>query len=237
MFPESAPELQKLIPQNDSDTLAGMNWKRGFVLAALHLIIAAILISWEESRALQQRVEQIDTSAASIKLVAWQDQQSFDPCISGFVDFFTTPAERIVQVTDLPAWVLIRWRIPCPPPWTVAGFLHTSFHLKPLQEDFVEAGVLLGLVPLVWIFVGGFPLVRLRWSWAEPGAVITICSQIAAALVPLDSVYRYGKPEIAVELLMLVAMTAWLWWLGLVIRKALRLGWHITSVSLLRRNH
>ena len=201
------------------------------MLATIHFVIAASLISWEELPYYRQEHVSRTGIAAYLMTVAWQEEPempNFDPCDGGFVDYFTTPAERIVQLANLPVWSLVQWRIPCPSRWTLAGALHAKSHLEPLQEDFALASILCILVPIQWFLIGGIPLLRPRWWWSEPGAVITIYAAVAIALIPLMD--PYGTVGFAAEFPMLVALLAWLWWLGLFIWKVLQSGWRIAAV-------
>ena len=210
-----------------------MNWRRGLLLATIHFVIAASLISWEELRYYRQEHGPRTGIAASLRTVAWQEvpvpeMQNIDPCNGVIVDHFTTPAERILQVTNLPVWSLIQWRIPCPSRWTLSRALRAKSHLGPQQEDFALALILCILVPIQWFLIGGIPLLRPRWWWSEPGAIITIYAAVAIALIPLTD--PYGTIGFAAEFPMLVALLAWLWWLGLLIWKVLQSGWRIAAV-------
>lgn len=104
-----------------------MNRRRGFLLAGIHLAVAAVFISWEMDRASNR---QTLPSAANLTPAVWQETESnvpFDPCHGkGYVDYFISPQQRLVQIDNLPAWALTGWSLPCPGSWSLAGML--KFH-------------------------------------------------------------------------------------------------------------
>ena len=101
-----------------------MNWRRGISLAAIHLVIAGALMSWEEFRFYRQERGVPNGISASLRTVAWQEGPEmpiFDPCKDGVVDYFTTPAEIIVQQANLPAMFFVGWRVPLSSPLDTRG--------------------------------------------------------------------------------------------------------------------
>jgi hypothetical protein len=202
-----------------------MNWRRGILLSAIHLVIAGSIISWEEARLYKQEHHARADTALSLRMAAFQEEVEFDPCNGGYVDYFTTPAERIVKTANLPAWSLVQWRTPCPRRWTLAGLIRSKAGLEPMQQDLVLALILCILVPIQWLLIGGFPLAKPNRWWAEPGATITICAAVAVVLIPVSLIDRSGIGAFAVELPMLVALLAWFWLFGQLIWNALRFGW------------
>jgi len=75
--------------------------------------------------------------------------------------------------------------------------------------------------------VGGYPLVRPRRWWLEPGAFITACTlpaALASLLIPPAWDLRFPIVDGIAMVPAVVAMLAWLWWFGLLIWKAIRFG-------------
>ena len=203
-----------------------MNWRRGFLLAGTHFVVAAALIGWDLNREWHSRTQ---ASTAVLTLAAWQEEESqvpFDPCHGkGYADYSYSPEERIVQIDNLPAWTLTGWKISCPSPWTVAGALegdsnHFSFH----KYLFVSA-TLCALVPVQWFLVGAFPLVKSGRRFLEPGALITTCTVALAVLILLTRMLPIADVVDVISTFVLAfELLIWLYWCGLLIWKGLHGG-------------
>jgi hypothetical protein len=217
-----------------------MQWRRGLLLAGIHLVVAGTLIIQMEARdaqSVRNREEstaeaareaalrpQAPVDAESGKADTEQDSETFviDPC-SMWVHY---PVQQSVVVfANLPAFVLTGWRDVCPPHWSLAGMLHTGGWLaqtapKVAAQKLVDLG-LGAIIAIQWFLVGGFPLIRSRRLWGEPGMFITICAVPAFGLAMIPAV-----DELAL-FPALLAFFAWLWWFGLLVWVGLRSGWRL----------
>lgn len=212
------------------------------MLAGIHLVLGLLLISpreWHSWKSLQAWDTQ---STGLLTKVTWQEGLTvqIDPCDGGFVDYAVSPEERIVQFANLPAWAVVGWANPCPPRWTVAGLLRRTRHpVSAVGQEIVQASTLDLLIPVEWFFIGGFPLIRLRSWWAEPGALITGCSVAAGALVVVSRIVGYGRFGWVSEFPVLAMPVVWLWWLALLAFSLIRqtqsrFGRHTTGQALRR---
>jgi hypothetical protein len=219
-----------------------MNWRRGLLLAGIHLALAVPLILMMEARnaeflrdrsegaAQAQREDASKTPAPAEQAPNQEDsaQESvtftLDPCTM-WVNY--PPQDYVVQFANLPAFVLTQWRVPCPSPWSLSGILGagSTWPQTPLSlawQKQVDLGLAL-LVAIQWFFIGGFPLIRPRQWWWEPGAFITLCAVVAFVLVLIPGLGALSR------LPMLFALPAWVFWFCLLVWKGLRLGWRVVA--------
>ena len=225
-----------------------MNWRRGLVLAGINLILAIPMIclrAAEDARfrrdmkqqSFVERMSWIDSSgelsSAPAKFVQAQEEQtvSFSPC--GL--WRNIPAqESVVQMGNLPAFVVSEWREECPSKWSIARFLGVN-NTGRLSDNFkamrrVDAAFCV-LIAAQWFLIGSFPLIQASRWWAEPGAFITTGTAVgsAIALIPgIDALARLPA---------LIAFFAWLLWFGLLIWKLFHLAWQSTLGRLRRLTH
>lgn len=150
-------------------------WRRGLMLAGIHLAICVPLIVWEESRIWDWARSQENWRPDPPQVVQPEDGEtvSFSPC---GMWYHMSLLQRIIVMGELPAAAVSRWQEPCPPAWSLAGLLRRGWPNRDSRRKEVEISIgLSGLIALQWILVGGFPLIHpRRWFW-EPGALITIC--------------------------------------------------------------
>ena len=66
--------------------------------------------------------------------------------------------------------------------------------------------------------MGGFPLVRTRKWWADPGSFITARAVLAGAIALIPVIDGFAR------LPALIAMLTMLWWLGLLVWQTLQIG-------------
>jgi hypothetical protein len=204
-----------------------MNWHRGLLLAGIHLCIAVPLIVWlaandatyvrDHSNSQQRLID-----APGVPTGHEGKTISVGPCRTIWVD---CPAQiTIVRLANFPAFVLTYWRSERPAPWSLAGVLHADSPWPPTPSSVAaQKRVDLGLIILIavqWFLVGGFPLVRPRRWWWEPGIVVTIGTVLSglSALTPnhWDDSLATGP--------VVVGWFAWFWLLGLLIWKTVRAG-------------
>jgi hypothetical protein len=217
-----------------------MNWRRGLLLAGIHLVVAVGLIRFMEARDAQSMKGWGESSAEISKAPAppkpppdnpapAQDDSAqegetvtFSPC-GMWVHY--TPQETVVQFAEFPAYVLTDWREACPPNWTLSGMIR-DWSLPTTSRIAVQHHVDEGLCALIiiqWFLVGSFPLIHPRRPWGEPGAFITVCAVLALMLAMIPVV------DGAARLPALIAWCGWLWWFGLLVWKALRSGWRLAQ--------
>jgi len=162
-------------------------WRRGLVLAGIHLVICVPLIVWGESRIWDWVRTQETWRPHGEPVVQSEDGEtvSFSPC---GMWYHMSLQQRIIVMGELPAAAVSRWGEPCPPVWSLAGWLGAGWPTTDSRRNEVLSSIgLCSLIALQWILVGGFPLIHPRsWFW-EPGALITICTctGILASFAPL----------------------------------------------------
>jgi hypothetical protein len=192
-------------------------WRRGLLLAAIHLAICIPLIVWEESSIWEwvRSQENWRPVPAAVFQPGDGETASFSPC--SMWSHMSLP-QRIIVLGELPVAVVSGWGETCPSGWTPAGWLGAGWPGRDSRRKEVELSVSLCLlIALQWILVGGFPLIHpRRWFW-EPGALITICA--------------------CTGFLALFAPFIWLIWLILLVWKLLQ-GAHRGVVNgIFRRSH
>jgi len=203
-----------------------MQWRRGLLLAGIHLAIAVPLILVLQAR----DAEYLRDRERGALLVSFQKKPAAGPdADSPERSIELNPcslwphypvAHVVVTAANLPAVALTGWRMDCPAPWTLSGRLHIDgIHGITgswiVAERRVDIGLGIAVVAL-WLLVGSFPLIRPKVWWVEPGICITACAAMrgALALVPMMG-------EIA-QFSALLAFLGWYWWMGLCIWKPVR---------------
>ncbi len=244
--------MKRLLPSNAgsssaiaSGSLAGMNWRRGLLLAGINLAVAVPMILMMEARDQKDALTQEEIMAKDARDVVPKPPEpptapepaqakpeqaegtvTFDPC-GMWVHY---PGQVVVvQAADMPALALAGWEDVCPPHWSLAGRLRGKMTWPPTPlwmetQRKIDAGLSL-FIAIQWFLLGGFPLVRARKWWADPGSFITACAVLAGvmALIPVvDEIARLPA---------LIAMFAWLWWFGLLAWRTLQFGWRMTTFS------
>ena len=133
----------------------------------------------------------------------------------------------VVQAADMPSFALAGWENVCPPHWSLAGRLGGKIIWPPMPlwmetQRKIDAGLCL-FIAIQWFLMGGFPLGRTQKWWADPGSFITACAVLAGAIALIPVVDGLAR------LPALIAMLAYLWWLGLLIWRTLQFGWGMTT--------
>jgi hypothetical protein len=104
----------------------------------------------------------------------------------------------------------------------LARFFVKEFGEATRKTEVFEAISCLALIILQWFLIGSYPLVRSerRW-WAEPGAFITVCAVVGAAIAAIPYVSFLSRiPQ-------MLALLAWLWWFTLLVWTGLRSSWRL----------
>jgi hypothetical protein len=205
-----------------------MNWRRGILLAGIHLAVAVPLIVMHEMRDEAFIREYYVSPAAQPSKSAsgatsTDDEEAtvaLDPCTMIF-DYST---RYLVEESLEPfAVALSGWHRVCPPRWSLAGRLKINYDWLQSPSTIPSrrmVGLGFGvLVGVQWIFFGGLPLIRPKRWWAEPGAFITCCSVASFGIV------LYPPIEELARLPVLLAAVAWLWWFGLLLWTVARISW------------
>ena len=213
--------------QKQSD-LSAMNWRRGLLLAAIHLVIAGTLLAWNESEYWRYlKSEGLGPSHAHFVVVAFQEDQSisFRPCNEGvFIDDWFSPSFRVGGLANLPVALITGWHTPCTTPSYLGSIVESRFHRTRISEV-LNIVILCILVSIEWLLVGGFPLIRIRFWWLEPGVFITICTLVGTALAVIPRTASVSVVPAS------VAELAWLWWVSLLVWTGLRSGWRMVKRS------
>ena len=211
-----------------------MNWRRGLLLAGIHLVVAVSLLAWDESfywRSIKS--EQLGPSPTHLQFTAFQEEQTitFNPCADdGVEDGEVSPLSKIAGMANLPVVLLTGWHEPCRSPSLLDSMVESSlssmvekrFHRTRRSEALILV-ILCILVAVEWLFVGGFPLIRPRRWWMEPGAFITIFTLVDTVLATIPHEANLSGN------LSLISACAWLWWFGLLVWKTLQFGWRLTA--------
>jgi hypothetical protein len=206
-----------------------MNWRRGLLLAGIHLVVAGTLLAWQESEVWHLlRSERVQPSAARLELAVFQEEEqivNFNPCDEGgFIDGEMSPQERVSGMANLPVALITGWHAPCSTPGFVGSFIEKRMHRTRTSEILILS-ILIFLVVVEWLLVGGFPLIRPRLWWLEPGAFITIWTLIGSILTVIPYISHLSVIPA------LVACFAWLWWFSLLVWTGLRSGWRLVKRS------
>ena len=214
-----------------------MKWRRGLLLAGIHLAVAGPLIVWlsaNDARYLRDHYIPHHRlfDAPNLSSEHKGETISFDPCRDRWV--YHPPQTTIVQLANFPAFVLSGWRLECPPRWSLSGLLHSdsAFASTPSSvaaQKRVDRGLIL-LIFLQWFLVGGFPLTQFVPWWREPGIVVTVGTVLSglSVMIPSSGYDSFATGPV------LLAWFAWLWWLGLLVWKTALMGWR--RVKLTRRS-
>jgi hypothetical protein len=210
-----------------------MRWRRGLILAAIHLAVTVPLVLWTQSRDTQdlqvreQNVVPGPTTVparmhAPVAAVPVQKAESvpIDPC-ANTVDY--PPQETIARYAEMPAFILTGWRMDCPTSWSLSGRLHLLGWQPPsessiAQQHQVDLYFCL-LIAVQWFLIGSFPLAHPGDSLGEPGILITGCLVIACAMVFIPALSGLAQFPA------LIASFFWIWWLSLLVWTAFRAAW------------
>jgi hypothetical protein len=224
-----------------------MNWRRGLVLAGIHLAVAVpLMLSLEarDSESLRRRQEanaeasreaaarpQAPTPAPTEADSTENDSAQtvrFDPDPCSMTAHY--PAQVTVEASaGYPAVIVTGWRMYCSPSWSLSRRWASERLWIPTSADEAAANTarrrvdkwFVVVLVVQWLLIGGFPLTQAKDWWAEPGAVITVCTVIGGAIALIPAI------DGAALLPALIALLAWFWWFGLLVWGVLRAGWRL----------
>ncbi len=220
-----------------------MNWARGLKFAGIHLAIAIPLIASEEiPRWLTEKIHS-EVHKNSVVLAAFQEEPStveFTPICNEWRSI--SSAEKLLSVAETPALILSGWNSDCPARWTSAGILGIDIRHHSLKQRLASDFSFCCLIAIQWILLGGLPLVNPRRWWLEPGAANTALTVvgvplvlICAGLAPSDFPKSDGIAAVfglVAVLGLLLILSTWLAWLGLIAERLVRFGWQAATASL-----
>jgi hypothetical protein len=162
-----------------------MQWRRGLLLAGIHVVVAAATLVQQDAE-VWPFVKADMARNALLRQAAWQDEQTVDflsSCDAGIFDLFPTSQGDITQSANLPVVLLTGWHMPCyPKPSGLTGIVEARLGRNMRRSEIVIDSILCVLVFIEWLLLGGFPVIRPRWWWLEPGALITIWTALCMAL-------------------------------------------------------
>jgi hypothetical protein len=203
-----------------------MNWRRGLLLAGIHLAVAGTLIFWQETNdwhALSAHPVPYPAGTRVAEPIANGNGMmiEFDPCKLHWRS--TSFRESVVLMANLPVSPLSGWKVACPEEWTLAGAVESRSGGTSRGTEIVVSLGFCAMVVFLWFFVGSFPLSpQVEWWW-EPGAFITLCTMIAFVLVVIPATSDLSQFPMA------FASLAWLFWFCLLVWKGLRLGGRLAA--------
>lgn len=205
-----------------------MNWRRGLVLAGIHLMVAVptiLILDARDAETVQERSQiQAPQNGDPASKVAPSEGETVtfnvDAC-SMISD--PPPIERIPPIANPFAVMFSGWRQDCPARWSVAGRLMPNYLWVPTPRGLRDRHrvdlAFAGFIPPQWFLVGSFTLVRVRRWWTEPGAFITLCTVIAFVLVLIPALSEVALVPA------LFAGCAWFLWFGILIFKPFHSIW------------
>jgi hypothetical protein len=201
-----------------------MNWRRGLLLAGIHLLVAvplSVWIEWPYWPWIRSNAAELTTAE---KEQIKEYGELFNPCLPGGHLCYrqATPQELVVGSANLPASLFPGGHEPCTEPSGIGGLIEKRLGRTRKSETVIVAIFCFGAA-IQWLLVGCFPLVRPKRWWVEPGAFITVCTVIGAILSPIPHVSPLSWT------LAFLALLAWLWWFGLLVWKTARFGWQLVA--------
>lgn len=209
-----------------------MNWRRGLLMAGIHLVIATGSFVHDEVNYWPLiRSTALRSEGAHMRLAAFQEQGFPDNvCDFGIYDSGPSPLANVASAANLPLTLASGWHSPCMPQpqrTRITKGMEAIFGGNTHRAE-VAADICLCIgVLFQWVLIGGMPLIRPRRWWLEPAMLVTFCAILAAslAITPLHEFSRIG---------MVVIALLWLWWFALLLWKPVYLAWQSTLHGLQR---
>jgi hypothetical protein len=206
-----------------------MNWRRGGLLAGIHVAVAASGFVLEELRFWPYTNTDVSSRyGARIESVLLQEQMSvpLDPC--HWFDLGYSRLEEVGAFANLPTALLTGWHGACLTRTALGRVVRRVVGARNHRAEIADCGCLSVLVCIQWMLVGEMSLGHRRRWWLEPGAFITAVTVmgVAVSLIP-GALLLTRVCEVVVGL-------AWFWWCGLLIWKPVHWAWRSTLGGLRR---
>lgn len=143
-----------------------VQWRRGLLLAGIHLAVCAPLIVWEEAHIWdwarsQENLPPLELERPvpppppdAVKPADEGATVSLSPC---GMWYHTSLPQRIIVLGELPAAAVSGWREPCPAAWSVAGRLGMGWPNHDSRRKEMESSIgLCFLIALQWLWLVDF---------------------------------------------------------------------------------
>lgn len=211
-----------------------MNWRRGMILAGIHVGIAIVLTASE----LIPRSKTARCAQPSLVLAVYQEEGETVTFTTSCNLWRSIPfSERVLIISELPAVILSGWGEICPARWTTAGLIGIDDSHHSFAQQTGSAVALCGLIAIQWLLLGGMPLAKARKWWLEPGACNTAstCVGLGLFLFGLALMRLTGIENAAAVFgllaapFLLLAFFTWIAWPVLVIERTTRFAWRLTT--------
>jgi hypothetical protein len=219
-------------------------WRRGLLLAGIHLAVATAMMVWDEASAWQHLTAVGASTQLHLRAAAWQEELSFqfNPCTRDVFDAEPSMPAMIATLANVPVGLITGGHAACSSRSVLDRTVQSRFGRGSRVSELVICALLWVLIPVQWFLVGGFPLVRPKRWWLEPGAFITACTVASAALAGFGGlawmIHRWATGPIQdsslsefastpAVLVAYVASFAWFWWFGLLVWTVVRFGWRL----------
>jgi hypothetical protein len=133
----------------------------------------------------------------------------------------------------MPAVLVVGWHEPCAQPSALDKLIENQYGRTRRAEVLILIIQCFAFVVL-WLVVGGLPLLRPQRSWLEPGAfitAITIPAGLASLFIPDGWALQVPIVEMASMALAWVLILSWICWVGLLVWKTSRFVLHSVFVN------
>lgn len=216
-----------------------MNWRRGSILAGIHVAIAIPLIISTVAPRYETEKTHSGNSGPVLQLTAYQEEAptvEFTPICEYWRSL--TWQEKVLGSSEFPAMTLSGWNSDCPARWTTAGLIGIDMKHHSLSQEVASSTAFSFLIAVQWIFVGGLPLIKPRRWWLEPGAFNTILTVIAVSSAAMATMFERAVSEnlllafgIPAFVAVMLAFSTWIAWLALLLWTTLKFSWKIARSS------
>ena len=211
-----------------------MNVRRGWALAGIHLVIATGMFVWNESPFWHMFRAGDVSSRGALQRIAWQEDGgiAFNPCApGGWIDRQNSPMETIMAAQIGFLGFAGAGHVPCSSESGIERLIESGLGARTKRSEAVIGVVTCVAIAIQWLLVGGFPLVRPRHWWLEPGTFITACTCLGTALLCADGLFLLARRDALSDpgliigigvyrLVLLPALVMWLVWFGLLLWRA-----------------
>jgi hypothetical protein len=196
-----------------------MNWRRGILLAGIHLAVAVPLMVWAEATWWPFIRTDANTLTDAEKEQITEGELITSPCY-GWQYCWPVNPERgeVVPMDNLPIALLSGWHEPCKRSSRIDAVVEGRLG-RTRRSEIVTVSILFLGAAIQWLLIGGFPLTQPKRWWLEPGVFITACTLIGVFLVFVP--YAHALARIPI----LSAVLAWFWWFGLLVWTGVPFGW------------